>query len=155
MCHASTTAKIKTIKGTLVTVYQECSCGWFRTWYSQPLLGDIPAGNLLLSSAILFSGTVPAKVLRVFKNMNISTIDITTFLKHQQQFLFPSIEFLWQKERKTILDKLRSNGGSVSVGGDGRSDSPGHCAKFGSYSMLKLESGHVIDVQLVQVNYTF
>ena len=38
----------------------------------------------------------------------------------------------------------------LSLGGDGRSDSPGHSAKFGSYSLMDLENNVVLDVELVQ-----
>ncbi|CAM4733278.1 unnamed protein product [Leuciscus chuanchicus] len=33
-----------------------------------------------------------------------------------------------------------------------RADSPGHCAKYGSYSLMDLNTGKMIDVQLVQSN---
>jgi hypothetical protein len=32
-----------------------------------------------------------------------------------------------------------------------RADSLGHCAKFGSYTMMDLRSKRIIDIQLVQV----
>ena len=35
------------------------------------------------------------------------------------------------------------------LGGDGRADSPGHCTKYGSYTVMKLHKHAVIDVQLV------
>ena len=37
------------------------------------------------------------------------------------------------------------------LGGDGRADSPGHSAKFGSYTTMELQKKAVIDIQLVQV----
>ncbi|XP_030215644.1 uncharacterized protein LOC115546106 isoform X2 [Gadus morhua] len=43
-------------------------------------------------------------------------------------------------------------GGSVAVGGDMRADSPGHSAKFGSYSLMNLENKTIMDIQLVQSN---
>ncbi|KAJ4921379.1 hypothetical protein JOQ06_025962, partial [Pogonophryne albipinna] len=45
-----------------------------------------------------------------------------------------------------------AEGRDLVLGGDGRADSPGHCAKFGSYTMLELHANVVIDVQLVQSN---
>ena len=37
------------------------------------------------------------------------------------------------------------------IGGDGRADSPGHSAKYGSYGILDLTTNKVINMQLVQV----
>ena len=40
----------------------------------------------------------------------------------------------------------------LHIGGDGRCCSPGHTAKFGSYSVMDLNTSKILDVQLVQVN---
>ena len=57
-CAADTLSEINCTRGTMVKISQECgSCDTRRTWFSQPMVGSIPAGNLALSSAILFSGT--------------------------------------------------------------------------------------------------
>lgn len=37
------------------------------------------------------------------------------------------------------------------LAGDGRADSPGFSAKFGTYSLLDLDSGKIIHFELVQV----
>jgi Transposase len=42
--------------------------------------------------------------------------------------------------------------GGIVIGGDGRADSPGHSAKFGSYTTMELRLNKVIDIQLVQSN---
>ena len=41
------------------------------------------------------------------------------------------------------------------IGGDGRADSPGYSAKFGSYTVMELKRDVVIDVQLVQVSILY
>ena len=38
-------------------------------------------------------------------------------------------------------------------GGDGRADSPDHCAKYGSYTIHDLKQNKVLDLQLVQVSF--
>ena len=140
--------------GTLLTVKQLCtSCGHIRIWNSQPLIGTrgTPAGNLLLSSSILFAGASPTQVLRVLEFMSVSTITQMTFFRHQSQFLIPSVRNVWEKDRTLLITDAQNRGSCLSLGGDGRADSPGHSAKFGSYSMIDLNKNKVIDIQLVQV----
>ena len=45
----------------------------------------------------------------------------------------------------------RGKRGLVLVG-NGRADSPGHSAKFGSYTLMELKKRVGIDVQLIQVS---
>lgn len=58
---------------------------------------------------------------------------------------------VWQKNQQEMFDSLRERGLPVKLGGDARCCSPGHTAKFGSYSLMNLDSSKVLDVQLVQV----
>ena len=54
LCHHSCPGAIAKPIGAFVTVKQVCShCGYQR---AQPRIKDTPAGNLLLSAAILYSG---------------------------------------------------------------------------------------------------
>ena len=59
--------------GTMITIKTTCSmCQGSYVWQSQPyLLGRFPAGNLLLSFAILCAGASVYKVLLVFKYMGM------------------------------------------------------------------------------------
>ena len=50
-----------------------------------------------------------------------------------------------------LIGKARRRNTPLNIGGDGRCDSPGYSAKFGSYSVMDLDQKKVIDVQLVQV----
>lgn len=152
-CHMPTTVDTNTV-GTHLTVSQKCSsCKYHRTWSSQPNIGihRIPAGNLLLSAAILYAGASPGQTLRVLNFLSVASISPRTFFRHQKQFLLPTITTVWQSEQSRLLEIAKKKGTPLVLGGDGRADSPGHCAKFGSYSMLDLGQGKVIDVQLVQV----
>lgn len=60
-CEAETVPMTKTT-GTLLSVQQVCGCVFTRKWNSQPYVNQMPAGNLLLSGAILFSGSQPSKL---------------------------------------------------------------------------------------------
>ena len=58
---------------------------------------------------------------------------------------------MWKDQQSKLLADTMKRGASLRVGGDGRADSPGHSAKFGSYSMVDFETHKVLDIQLVQV----
>ena len=117
----------------------------------QPFVNSIPFGTLLLSASILTSGCLPEQALRLLESMNRKSITSRTFTNHQQWFLHPAIEIIWSQKRIQILEEKKINL-SLVIAGDGRADSPGHSAKYGSYTVLDLENSNVLDVQLVQVS---
>ena len=96
------------------------------------MVGNKPAWNLLMSAGILFSGSIPSKVLKMFKTCNIACISTSTFMNHQSYYLYPSIAHVWFNYQKDYLNDIKQEDRSVVLGGDGRSDTPGHSAKFGS-----------------------
>ena len=152
LCHHSCPGVIAKPIGTFVTVKQVCShCGYQRTWSSQPRIKDTPAGNLLLSAAILYSGETATKVLRVLSHMNIACITDRTYYNHQKEFLEPAVVAVWGKKQAELLAQCRTSGNPLIIGGDGRADSPGHSAKYGSYGIIDLTSNKVIHLELVQV----
>ena len=141
--------------GTCLNIKQKCtSCGWQRVWSSQPLLGDTPAGNVLLSGAILFAGATATKVLRVFQHMKVATISLRTFLEHQRQYLQPVIEHVWARHQSSTVEELSANGDPLNIGGDGRADTPGFSAKYGAYTIMDLDSNKVVHTELVQVSFS-
>ncbi|XP_063952822.1 uncharacterized protein LOC129282890 isoform X3 [Lytechinus pictus] len=138
--------------GSALKVVTTClDCGLRREWLSQPKVGDIYAGNMLLSGAILFGGSSPTKVLRVLRHMNVKAITVETFMKHQREYLQPAVIRVAKKEQRKLINEI-PEGEPLILGGDGRSDSPGHCAKYGSYTLMDLKRNKILDVQLVQSN---
>ena len=153
-CMSSPCSTTTRVNGTLLSVQQECPvCKYVRVWSSQPLIGNhrTAAGNLLLSAAILYTGASPTQILRVLQFISICSITKSTFFRHQSQYLLPSIHTLWNKQRLLLLSTAQSRGTPMVIGGDARADSPGHSAKFGSYSVMDLEANKIVDVQLIQV----
>ena len=141
--------------GTLVKVSQKCqSCDHKMTWTSQPYLKDTPAGNVNLSSGILYSGSSPSKVLKMLSHMNIPCISYRTYMNHQSHYMFPVIDTIWKSEQTKLLNEILSHPEkSVEVSGDGCAVSPGHSAKFRSYALMDLKISKIITIQLVQVEY--
>lgn len=105
----------------------------------------MPWLNFLVSGAILFSGSNIAKSLRLFHHMKVEMISKSTF----NAYVVPTAIFTWDFHQQELLNQFQ--GQVVTLGGDARCDSPGYSAKFGSYTLMKLASGKILDFQLVQV----
>ncbi|XP_065895298.1 uncharacterized protein [Dysidea avara] len=153
LCHSSCPGVITKPKGTYITVKQVCHhCGYQRVWASQPRIKDTPSGNNLLSAAILYSGETATKVLRVLSHMNIACITDRAYYIHQKEYLEPAVISVWDTKQAELLAQCRASGNPLTIGGDGRADSPGHSAKYGSYGIIDLSSNKVIHLELVQSN---
>ena len=61
-----------------------------------------------------------------------------------------AVRNVWAKQQNDLFDKIRGQG--LLVGGDGRSDSMGHSAKYGSYTTVDLKRNKILHVDLVQSN---
>ena len=62
---------------------------------------------------------------------------------------------MFLESQSDILRVLRSNmDGGLVLGGDGRADSPGYSAKYGSYMLIELRTIKVVHMQLVQVSWS-
>ena len=138
--------------GTLVAVKQKCQhCHFQREWHSQPFVNGIPAGNLLLSAAIYFNGASFTKMNKVLNAIQIQGVSLRTHYSHMRNYLQPAIYHFWKSKQREMLQSYRDSGGQLTLGGDMRADSPGHCAKYGSYTMMELDGKNIVDIQLIQV----
>jgi solute carrier family 8 (sodium/calcium exchanger) len=88
------------------------------------------------------SGSVSKKAIRFLHHMNVKSISSSTFENHQKYYLHPAVCDVWNKFQNRYLWQAL----------EGRADTPGHSAKFGSYGILDLDLIMVVDIQLVQVN---
>ena len=156
VCKESTVPKVKRVLGTFISVIQKCSsCHFSRLWESQPYTNNIPAGNLHLSTAILVSGSSPAKTLRLLEHLDCAVYSYRTFFRHQRTFLHPAISIIWEEQHRTVLDEVLTCGIPICLAGDARCDSPGHSAKYASYTFLNLSANKILDLQLIQVSIQF
>ena len=136
--------------GSCVSITQMCTnCEYRRIWTSQPFVANVPAGKFF--SFIYFTGGSFSKVNKFLTALRLESISEPTFYSHARQFLQPTILSLWKSCQTELLKDICKCSGDVVLGGDMRADSPGNCAKFGSYTTMDLRSNHVIDIQLIQV----
>ncbi|KAJ4942396.1 hypothetical protein JOQ06_012262 [Pogonophryne albipinna] len=151
-CCGETQGNVEQQEGTYIKIKQVCAaCGYEHFWQNQPMLyRNMPACNLLLSGAIHFSGCMATQTIRMLKLLGLQCISVGTFFRHQRLYTIPTIVQAWQNEQAGIIRELKEMGGGLILSGDCRSDSPGHCAKYGTYSLIEDRINKVLDLQLVQ-----
>ena len=153
LCGSSTCVEKKVLGTCLVCTIKCVSCGSSTDWRSQPMSGNLPMGNLLLSAGIMFSGGSAAKFLRALDFISVKNISVSTYNTIQSAYLTPTILEVWQNHQEAMITCIQEQQRDLRLAGDMRCCSPGHTAKYGSYTMIDLEVGMVLDIQLVQVLY--
>ena len=114
------------IIGTFLNISQRCvHCKFVRNWDSQPFINGVPAGNIMLSAAVFFTGSSFSKIERVFSTMKVFSIASSTFFLHAKSYLQPCIYNLWKQKQRELIENVKQRGGEVTIGGDMRADSPG------------------------------
>ncbi|KAM7287729.1 hypothetical protein ISCGN_031420 [Ixodes scapularis] len=151
-CAAPNTHIDKTVQGSSLQVSTLCRSGHTETWCSQPVIRRKPVGNILVAAAILFTGCSIKKAPRMLSSMGIACFCYKTFFIIQKAFLLPAIEKVWNKHQLELVSAAA--GRQLVIAGDGRADSPGHSAKYGTYTMLDVEDNKVLHVETVQSNET-
>ena len=148
-CGGTIFESTETTSGSMFSVKMLCVNNHLTCWNSQPLIKNIAAGNLLYSAAILFSGNTFSRMAQFASFLNLKFFSHTTFYNIQNKYLFPVVNKAWKEERSSVLDEVKSNG-PVNLIGDGRCDSPGHNAKYCTYTMMT-DEGKVAAINVVQV----
>ena len=139
-------------KGSLAVFESRCeACKRRETFYSQPSHNSMSHGNFAMAANMLYSGSSPMKLLNFFRELNVAVMSSRTFDNLQRYYACPSVRILWDKKQQEMLSSLGDSGKRLSLGGDARCCSPGHSAKFSSYSIMDLDTEKILDVQLVQV----
>ena len=140
-------------KGSALKVTTFCKNAHSKEWVSQPNLKRAAAGNLLLSGAILFTGSTFSRVSEMASTINLAFPGESDYLNYQRRHLFPIINEYWHKEKAAVLSDLLDRE-SLTLLGDGRCDSPGFSAKYGTYTMMDQETKKIVDFEVCHVKQT-
>ncbi|CAC5390531.1 unnamed protein product [Mytilus coruscus] len=149
-CSGEAVALIKNTRGSMVVTSTVCLNGHVSIWKSQSCHNTLSWGNLMTATAILYSWSNSSKVLQMFQHLNMQTISSRTYNRLQTLYVSPSASMAWDAEQTALLTDLYDK--EVIIGGDARCDSPGYSAKYGSYTIMDLETSKILDFQLVQCN---
>lgn len=138
-------------EGSQLTLEITCLNNCSYRWQAQPTLsGTKGAGNLLLTASVFFSGIHFAKFERFCSNLNLKTISEDTYTSLREKHVFPIVKKTWINEQKAVLSEMKSKE-KVVICGDSRCDSPGHLAKYCTYTFLDTQSSKVVDFKVMNV----
>ena len=85
--------------------------------------------------------------------MNVACISESTHYRYTSSYVNPAIIQKWKEHQQELLYSLSSQENGLVLAGDGRCDSPGYSAKFGSFRLLEQQINRVVDFELVQVSH--
>ena len=137
--------------GSMLTVELTCHSGHITHWDSQPVVRKKTLGNLLLAASILFTGNTFAAIKRLASCFNLQFFSESVFYDTQQKYLFPVVNEAWEAESRYQIQMLTEKK-VVNLDGDGRCDSPGHSAKYGTYTLMDDDTGNVVAFNVIQVS---
>ncbi|XP_066439004.1 uncharacterized protein [Eleutherodactylus coqui] len=150
-CMSPLTQYRKETTGSHLSIEVRCSSGHTSLlWESQPRHGYQPLGNVLLSAAVLFSGSSFLKSQHMFKLLNLKSIDKTTHHKNQYMYLYPAISHHWKEEQKEVLRCVQEK--PLCLAGDQQLDKPGFSAKYSIYSLMDVTSKKMCSFSVEPVN---
>ena len=144
ICRQLTFIKGTFFKGTQLIVDLACQNGHETKWHSQPNIRGFAAGNIWLAASTLFSGCTFQRIKEVMSVAKIPFMSKVTFYSIQKRFLFPAIHRVFVTNRALLFDFVRRRG-HLDLLGDGRCDSPGYSAKYGTYTVMDAMTNFILD----------
>ena len=138
------------VTGSLLSVKSLCLNGHSTVWRSQPLIKRHSHGNVTLAASVLLSANTFSSICTYFKLAGIQWIGKTRHYHIQKRYLIGVVNEPWLNEKRVIISELQ-NQSECKISGDGRCDSPGHNAKYLTYSLLDQSSNRIITMSVVQV----
>ena len=139
--HSGSMEKIKTV----------CCNNHIFEWRSQPDLNNLPAGNVLIPSAIVFTGGTYEPIKQFSQALNMNFVNKYQFYDVQGKVIFPIINKAYTTQQDAVIGEIKKQNRTIDLCGDGRSDSPGHNAKYGTYTLMDESSEKIVDFSLVHV----
>ena len=144
ICQQLAVIKRKVFKGSQVIIDLICNNGHEYKWRSQPNVRGFASGNISLAASILFSGCTFQRIKELAGIAKIPFMSHVTFNSIQKRFLFPATHRVFITNRALLFDMVRTRG-QLDLLGDGRCDSPGFSAKYGTYTVMDSITNYILD----------
>ena len=117
---------------------------------SQPNENGRAAGNISIVASIILSGGTSERLNEIFQTALLPFVSRTTFYKLQIQLLIPAIYRVFVAQHQLLFDddKERSK---IDVLGDGRCNSAGCNAKYGTYTVMDKQIGTIMNMHIFHI----
>jgi len=144
--------------GSRVEIVWKCNQGHHKRWESSEVLAvkrstKMYLNDSLQAAAIIISGNNYEKFSLLAKAFNLNLISKSTFLRFQKHCGEPVVREIWTKMNGLILEILKHYD-EICLCGDGRSDSPGHSARYCVYSLMEHASHVIVDFEVLDSRET-
>ena len=93
---------------------------------------------------LIVTGGHFTQVSEMFSAFNMPFLSYSTFLEIQSRYIFPAVHSTYKVYQDRVVERSKLPGKPVDIVGDGRCDSPGYSAKYGTYVILDGNTGEVI-----------
>ena len=145
-CTAIPVVRYHTISTTVV-ITSLCSSGHEYKFCSSHDVNGIYANNLQVAASLMLSGNNFAKIKRMADFFGLHFLSKSTYYRLQRLYLLPEIDDWWCWMREELLKEFE--GQDTVLGGDGQSDSPGFNAKNLCYFLVEVNTGYIINIEIL------
>lgn len=119
--------------GCVLILRWSCPNKHFGKWESAEELcvknnNKVYSINMMLASAVLFSGNNYGKIKNLFDLLNLHIITQTSYNFIQKLYCVPAVSNYWDEMKKVMISTFKPYS-ELCLCGDARNDSPGHSAK--------------------------
>ena len=150
-CSLPTVITKVAVKGSQLIITMRCQNEHSFTWRSQPNVNRYSKGNLTGAAAVLFSANTYQRIAEFFELANIQWISKTCFYAIQKRYLTGVVNRNYNIMSQNLLQELKLCDAPCQLSGDGRCDSPGHNAKYLTYTFMDKRTDKIVAFSLVQV----
>ena len=149
-CGASAVITKKIVYGSALFIELLCSKDHYIVWRSQPVIRGFNHGNIKMAASVLFSGNTFMNLWKYFQTVGLAWISKSSYYQLQKKYFLGVANEAWDREHTASVSELKKQNGSF-FSGDGRCDSPGHNAKYLTYSFLDQQTNKIVEISLTQV----
>ena len=136
--------------GASISVNTNCDRGHENNWNSLANEGQFHEGHVTLAASILLLGLSYQRFSEAMEIGNIEFFHKDTFYRLQKKFLFPAINNVYVYQARKLIKELKCDE-IVPLIGDGRCDSPGYSATYGTYSLMNEKDNRIVDFFIAHV----